>query len=63
MTKKHYILLASDLSLAYKELRTEDACRGFEKAVRALLPLLQKNNPLFQKETFLNAIYQEKTYG
>jgi hypothetical protein len=61
MTRKDYILLANELSVGRKEAAKHDglaAKYGFSIAVKSLCDALARDNPRFDSDKFVDAIYK-----
>lgn len=61
MTKKDYVLIANAVSTVLERYKGEhdnialNVCYGVESVVKSLAEELQKENPRFNREIFLNA--------
>ena len=62
MTKKDYILIAKHLNESYHKINKDDSdeCYGFISAVKSVISALSEDNYRFDKERFINAVYEDK---
>ena len=57
MTRKHYNVLAAELSQVYElEVKTHDDVRMFWMVVNTLTDTLQRENPRFDRMRFVEAV-------